>query len=260
MALLEQGAQGLANLRKHQGRIALVTGAGGGLGREVALRLASGGARVVALDVNGDALQETARAITEAGHPVHTRVLDVRASADVLALRDWMSDATGEPDILLNVAGILERSGLEDTSELVFRNVLDVNLVGPFLLTQAFAPAMVAKRWGRIVNCASIGGHNGYPFTAYAASKAALINLTKSLLHDLWNTGVTVNSVSPGAMDTPMLDRGAAATMTSRTPSGRITTPADVAAVIDFLVTDEAQAVNGADLTIDGGATAVFRY
>ncbi len=246
------------NVTWHAGRTALVTGAAGGLGREVVSRFLDRGAEVVAVDVSIDALDAAAEAW--GAERVHLRACDLSDEAACRALTDEVLSSIGPIDVLANIAGILQRSGLVDTTAGDFRRILEINLVAPFELSQAFVPHMVKRGWGRVLNCTSIGGRSGYPFTAYSASKAALINLTKSLLHDTWGSGVTVNSVSPGAMVTPMLNHSARAQMTEKTPSGSIASAQDVAAAFDFLASPDAQGINGVDLVVDGGATAVFAY
>ncbi|RZK72853.1 MAG: SDR family oxidoreductase, partial [Rhodococcus sp. (in: high G+C Gram-positive bacteria)] len=161
---------------------------------------------------------------------------------------------------LVNIAGILRRTHLADTTADSWRQVMDVNVTAPFLLTQAFADDLKAAEYGRVINCASFAGTRGYEYSAYAASKAALINLTSSLMFDFWGTAVTVNAVAPGAMVTPMLDRPAAERMAAKTPTGRILDPDDVAAVIGFIAGRASRGVNGTTTVIDGGASLLFSY
>jgi NAD(P)-dependent dehydrogenase (short-subunit alcohol dehydrogenase family) len=133
-----------------------------------------------------------------------------------------------------------------------------VNLVGPFSLIKAFPPAMIEAGWGRIINIASIAGVTGYPYPSYAASKAGLVNLTRSLLEDFWGTGITINSICPGVVDTPMVIQEVRDQVRRRVPTQTIIDPAEIGAMIAFLLTDEARNINGADLLIDGGATRLF--
>jgi NAD(P)-dependent dehydrogenase (short-subunit alcohol dehydrogenase family) len=240
--------------------VALVTGAGGGLGAAVAHRFAEAGGHVVCLDRDLDAASRTAAAVREAGGRAEAHGVDVTEEPQLAALRDRLRADGRAPRVLVNAAGILHRGQLAETDAATFRRVVDVNLTGAYLVTRTFAGELASSRRGRIVNIASIAGTIGYEFPAYAASKAGLINLTRSLLIDFWGMGVTVNAVCPGAMDTPMLDRSALPAFRRRTPAGRVVTPDEVAAVCAFLAGDDAACVNGQSIVVDGGATAVFRY
>ncbi|WP_431908683.1 SDR family NAD(P)-dependent oxidoreductase [Amycolatopsis thermoflava] len=233
----------------------LVTGAGGGLGRAIARRFAADGVPVVCVDLDAEAARRTADDTGSVAHGV-----DITDESAVMALRARLADAGLLPSCLINAAGVLVRRQLADTDAATFSRVLDVNVTGAFTMTRAFAADLIASGRGRIINIASIAGTTGYQFPAYAASKAALINLTRSLLVDFWGTGVTVNAVCPGAMDTPMLDRSAFASFQRRTPTRRVATPDEVAGVCAFLASEDAAAVNGQSIVVDGGATAVFRY
>jgi len=239
------------------GRTALVTGAAGGLGSAVAQRLSTAGATVVCVDVDEIAAVERARSLPS---PAHGFAMDVSSEGEVAAGCARVQHEVGDVDIVVNVAGILLRKGLQDTTSEEFRRVLDVNLTGTFLVTRAFTPGMVRRGWGRVVNISSIAAVTGYEYPAYAASKAGVSSLTRSLLHDLWGTGVTVNGICPGAMLTPMMAWEAADRMVAKTPAGRLVPPEEVAALVAFLSSDEAASVNGQSIVVDGGATAVFRY
>lgn len=244
----------------YEGKVAVITGAGGGLGRAVATTLAAGGAQVACSDVDLDAVEQTANMVRKAGGVASARRVDVTVEASVEQWRDEVYEAHGRAAIVANVAGILDRQQMLDADLEAYMKVLQVNLGGTYACTRTFAPDLIDAGWGRVVNVASIAGVTGYPYPSYASSKAGVVNLTRSLLVDLWGSGVTVNSVCPGAMDTPMLHRDALETMLSRTPSGRIVTPEEIAGVLGFLCTDAAACINGAAIVVDGGATAVFRY
>jgi 3-oxoacyl-[acyl-carrier protein] reductase len=161
--------------------------------------------------------------------------------------------------MIFNVAGVLDRRGLSMSVD-DFRALIDVNLVGTYAVTRCFAADLVDLGWGRIVNVASIAAVSGYPALAYAASKAGIVSLTRSLLHDLWGTGVTVNAICPGAMVTPMMDPTILEQVLSRTPAGGPVAPEVVAAAFEFFASDTSGSVNGQVLVIDGGATSVFSY
>ncbi|HEY5854225.1 MAG TPA: SDR family oxidoreductase [Aldersonia sp.] len=240
--------------------VAVVTGAGGGLGAVCARALAGTGLSVACVDIDETAATRTATEITATGVPAAAYAADITAESSVRALVDSIHADLGRVSHLVNTAGILHRTGLADTSAASWRQVLDVNVTAPFLLTQAFADDLRASRDARIINCASFAGTRGYEYPAYAASKAALINLTSSLMFDFWGTSVTVNAVAPGAMRTPMLDHAAAERMAAKTPTGRILDAEDVAAVVTFLAGPASRGVNGTTTVIDGGASLLFSY
>ncbi len=245
---------------RHANKVAVVTGAGGGLGRAVALRLAAGGARVACSDVNLDNVNAVAEEIRATGAEAHAAHVDITDVDSLGAWRESVVRELGTPALLCNVAGILDRRFLADLPMDDFMKVVTTNLGGTYACTKAFLPDLLAADYGRIVNISSISGVRGYPYPSYGASKAGMLGLMNALLVDLWGTEVTINSVCPGAMDTPMLNHDALAQMVARTPAGKIAKPEDVAAVVDFLCGPEARVINGATIVVDGGATAVFRY
>lgn len=240
-------------------RTVLVTGAGGGMATGITSRLAASGHLVLCADLDADAARAAAERITAEGGRAAAYALDVTDPASVEQLRDQVSADHGTVDVLVNAAGVLDRKYLKDHSAASFRRALDINLVGPFEMIRVFIPGMVAQGWGRIVNISSIAGVTGYPYPSYAASKAGLSDLTRSLLVDFWGSGVTVNSVCPGVVDTPMVIQAVRDQVPNKVPTEAIIDPAEIGAMITFLLTEEARNINGADLMIDGGATQVFR-
>jgi 3-oxoacyl-[acyl-carrier protein] reductase len=236
------------------GRVALVTGAGQGIGAAIARRLASAGAKVGVIDLSADNAVTIARevgGIALAG--------DVTREADIDRALRQLADAAGEPDILVNNAGIVGKVGpIADLSRADLESVLQINLVAPFLLCRAVLPGMLARRYGRIVNVASIAGKEGNPnLIPYSASKAALICLTKSLAKEVAGKGdITVNSISPAVIRTPMMDALPQATqdyMVSRIPLGRPGDADEVAALVHYLASSEASFTTGQCYDISGG-------
>ena len=242
------------------GQTAVVTGAGGALGRAVAIALAQCGAKVSCGDLNFGAAQDTAKRILSAGYSASAFEVDV---ADELAVARWheaVVDKYGPASIVANVAGVIDRRLLDELDFTGFMEVVGVNLGGPFLVAKNFFKDLISHPWGRIVNVASVAGLNGYPFPAYAASKAGVINLTRSLLTDFWGTSVTVNAVCPGAMDTAMFNTQLIPKIAKRTPIGRIVTVSEVASMVAFLSGPGSSGINGAAIPVDGGESAIFQY
>lgn len=236
------------------GRVALITGAGQGIGAAIARRLAAVGAKVGVFDRSEPDAIEVAREIS--GIPL---VGDVTREADIdRALRQLSADA-GPVDILVNNAGIIGKVGsILDLDRRDLEQVLDINLTAPFLLCRAVLPSMLARKYGRIVNVASIAGKEGNPnLIPYSVSKAAVICLTKALAKEVAGKGdVTINAISPAVIRTPMMDALPQATqdyMVSRVPLGRPGTAAEVAALVHYLSSAEASFTTGQCYDISGG-------
>ncbi|AMB39049.1 SDR family NAD(P)-dependent oxidoreductase [[Arthrobacter] sp. ATCC 21022] len=237
----------------------LIKGAAGGMCRGINKRLGNAGHTLVCVDLDLERCQAAVDELRAQGINAHAFAADVTREDDVERLRAAVNETVGEVHALVNAAGILDRKMLLDHSVASFSRAIDINLVGPFALIRAFAEDLLAANWGRIVNVSSIAGTTGYPYPSYAASKAGLSNLTRSLLVDFWGTGITVNSVCPGVVDTPMVIREVRDQVPNKVPTGKIVDPDEIGALIAFLLTDDARSINGADLVIDGGATQVFR-
>ncbi|MDR2254419.1 MAG: SDR family oxidoreductase [Arthrobacter sp.] len=240
-------------------RTVLVTGAAGGMCAGINQRLAAAGHTVLCADLHLEAAQAAADRLDAQGYPSAGYALDVTDDASVQALWDAVTADGHAVEVLVNAAGILDRKFMEDTSSESFRLALEINLEGPFRLIRAFSPAMVEAGWGRIINISSIAGVTGYPYPSYAASKAGLSNLTRSLTVDLRRTGVTINSICPGVVDTPMVIQAVRDEVERKVPTGKIIDPEEIGALAAFLVSDDARSINGADLLIDGGATRVYQ-
>lgn len=244
---------------KSPGLNVLITGAAGGMCRGINKRLAAEGHTLVCVDLDLERCQEAVEELRSAGASAYAFAADVTREDDVAKLRHDIRAKVGDVHAIINAAGILDRKMLLDHDVASFSRAIDINLVGPFALIRAFAEDLLAAGWGRIVNISSIAGTRGYPYPSYAASKAGLSNLTRSLLMDFWGTGITVNSVCPGVVDTPMVIQAVRDQVPNKVPTGRIIDPDEIGAVIAFLLTEDARSINGADLVVDGGATQLFR-
>ena len=240
-------------------KVALITGGGRGIGRAIALTFAAHGARVavaartreqvesVAQEIGGDAL------VCDVSNP--DQVAEI--FADI------------KPDILVNNAGIAESATLVNTTDELWQRHLAINLSGTFYCTRAALPAMLEKRWGRIINIASIAAKTGSPYiAAYAASKHGVLGLTRVAALEVAATGITVNAICPGYVDTDMVSRGVEQ-ITSKTgrsaeeaiellkrmsPQNRLVTAEEVAAMALLLASDEGRGINGQGINIDGGS------
>jgi len=221
-------------------RTAVVTGGGRGIGAAVARGLSARGLAVTVFARSARQLEEVVRA----GGAALGVAGDVRREADVRRLREEHERVNGPVDVLVNGAGILVRGSAEDLSPEAFREVIDVNLLGPFLCAREVIPGMKVRGRGRIVNLASISGTLGTPLASpYNASKWGLIGLTKCLAEELRPAGVQCLSVSPGSVDTEML---------ARTPFPPQMTPEEVARVVVFAALDAPDAMTGSNLEVFG--------
>jgi 3-oxoacyl-[acyl-carrier protein] reductase len=236
------------------GRVALVTGGGQGIGEGISRRLASSGARVAVFDLLADKAQHVAGAIT--GIPL---IGDVANEDDIAKALVETERLLGPLDILVNNAGITGKAGrIWELSRDDLESVLAINLVAPFLWCKAVLPGMLKRGYGRIVNVASIAGKEGNPTLGpYSASKAGLIALTKSLAKEVAGQGdITVNAISPAVIATPILEGLPQSTidyMVSRIPMGRTGRPHEVAALVHYLASSEASFTTGQCYDISGG-------
>ncbi|BCB89666.1 SDR family NAD(P)-dependent oxidoreductase [Phytohabitans suffuscus] len=247
----------------YEGRVALVTGAGSGIGRAVAVRLAAAGAWVVGCDLDAEALAATGKAIADAGHHVTTVVGDVSAQADVDRIVAQLPD--GRVDVLANVAGVMDYFlPVTEVDDLTWERVMAVNVTGPMRLSRAVLPLMRAAGGGAIVNVASIGGLTGaVAGTAYVTSKHALVGMTRSIAALYAEDGIRANVVCPGGVETNI-----GRTATPKVPwayqrleksfarTTRVAKPDEIATLVSWLGSDEAVNVNGAVVASDGGFTA----
>ncbi len=243
-----------------KGRVAFVTGASQGIGRECALSLARAGARVVAGARNAEKLADLVREIQSEGGEALAVELDVTSSESVKNAFAEAEKAFGPVEILVNNAGVTKDGLAMRMSPEAWSEVLDTNLTGAFRCIQAVMRGMMKQRWGRIINISSVVGLSGNPGQAnYVSSKAGLIGLTKSLSQELGSRNITVNAVAPGFIETAMteaLTDAAREAITSRIPLGRIGAPSEIAHAVCFLAADEAGYITGHTLSVNGGMYA----
>ncbi|MFV0385203.1 SDR family NAD(P)-dependent oxidoreductase [Paracoccus sp. (in: a-proteobacteria)] len=245
----------------NQARTALVTGASRGIGAAIALGLAERGYDLALNDIDrqSSGLQAVAARIEAMGRRVIVATCDVSGKAAVEAMAQTVLAGFGHLDVLVNNAGILIAGAVDGLPESVWDSVMDVNAKGSFMVIQAFLPAMKARRYGRIVNIASIGGKHGAPEQAhYSASKAAVMGFSRVLAQEVGPLGITVNCVCPGIILTEMgrvnlENPDVRDAWKSITAMDRIGTPEDVVGPVAFLASDDAAFVTGQTLNVDGG-------
>jgi 3-oxoacyl-[acyl-carrier protein] reductase len=239
-----------------QGRIALVTGASQGIGRACALELARAGATVVLAARNEIKLAEAVEEIQGAGGEAEAIPLDLASEESIKSVAKSVVESFGKVEILVNNAGITRDGLMLRMKREDWDDVLRTNLTGAFLLTQALLSPMLKNRWGRIVNITSVVGRTGQAGQVnYAASKAGLIGLTRSMARELASRAITVNAVAPGYIETPMtavLDEKQRAAMIAAIPLGRPGTDLEIAQAVKFLASDAAAYITGHVLDVNG--------
>jgi len=238
-------------------RTALVTGASQGIGRAIALRLAADGAQVALAARNQEKLAEVVAEIAAAGGTAHAFALDMASEDSIKACARDVIAHFGKIEILVNNAGITRDILALRMKRQDWDDVIATNLTGAFLMCQASMSSMLKQRWGRIVNITSVVGETGQAGQSnYAASKAGLIGLTKSLARELASRAITVNAVAPGYIETAMtsiLTDEQKSAMTSQIPLARAGTAADIAAAVAFLASGDAAYITGHTLDVNGG-------
>jgi 3-oxoacyl-[acyl-carrier protein] reductase len=240
-----------------QGRIALVTGASQGIGRAVAIELARLGATVALAARNEAKLAEAVAEIESAGGQAAALSLDVASEDSIKSGAKAILERYGKVEILVNNAGITRDTLVLRMKRDDWDSVLATNLTGAFLLTQALLSPMLRNRWGRIINITSVVGRTGQAGQVnYAASKAGLIGITRSLAREVASRGITVNAVAPGYIETAMtsvLDEKVRQAMLTQIPLGRAGTDKDIAQSVAFLASDAAAYITGHVLDVNGG-------
>jgi 3-oxoacyl-[acyl-carrier protein] reductase len=241
-------------------QVALVTGAGRGIGEAIATRLAARGARVALCDVRPEGAREVEARIAAAGGTARAIPVDVTDRAQVRAAVAAAREALGPIDILVNNAGsLVKRAALAELTEDLWDEIQTLNLKSAVFCTQAVAPSMIARRSGAIVNIVSIAGHNGGGpgASAYAVAKAGLTTFTKAAAKELAPHGIRVNAVAPGVIDTPFHERFSTPEMIRNfiraIPAGRLGTSAECAEAVVFLASDASSFVIGETIDVNGG-------
>ncbi len=252
-----------------EGKGAVVTGAGRGIGEAVARELAAAGARLVLAARTAGEIEAVAEGLTTAGFDAWPAVADVTEEESVERLRAAAGERLGAVDILVNNAGMAGSAPLPKIALADWNALLAVNATGTFLCTRAFLPAMAERGWGRVVNVASVAGKAGAPYiAAYTAAKHAVVGFTRAVAAEYAARGVTVNAVCPGYVDTEMTEQSLArivektgrsreealAALAARSPQGRIYRPEEVAYLVAALCDPRAEGINGQALVLDGGA------
>ncbi len=246
-----------------QGRLALITGAGQGNGRALALGLAQAGAQVIVTDMNASTVEDTAKAVRDEGGEAWAFVLDVTSPDECRALAQRVGKEIGKVDLLVNNAGIIIRETTSsDNAEANWKKTIDVNVHGTFNVTLAWLPAIKAMK-GSIINIASIAAYAGQAASlGYAPSKGAIKMFTQSLAQELAPAGVRVNALAPGVIETPMTaatraDPTRLESFMTRIPMGRVGQTEDLVGPVIFLASDMSRYVTGITLAVDGGFLAV---
>ncbi len=245
-----------------EARSAIVTGGGSGIGLAISERLGVDGIAVAVLDREGEAADEAAGKIVAAGGTAMGVAADVTDRAAVDAAVQQVGSTLGVPTILVNNAGLQGFDKFLTITPELWARLLDVNLTGTFHCCQVVVPHMLEAGWGRIVNISSSSAHSGQPLmTHYVAAKAGVIGFTKALALELAPKGITVNTIPPGFIDTPMLRESEAKgllgagvdAIAARTPVRRAGRPEDIAAACAFLVRDDASYITGQVIGVNGG-------
>jgi 3-oxoacyl-[acyl-carrier protein] reductase len=240
------------------GKVAIVTGGGGGCGRAYSLAFAAEGARVTVADINGEAAQRTAEEVRKKGGKALPLKVDVTKWEEVTQMVSKTLQEFGQIDILVNNAGIRGMSKLEDTPEELWNRDMDINLRGPFYCIKAVTRHMKERRYGRIVNQSSLSAFNGHRAGghAYSAAKAGLLGFTRSIAQELGPYNITANAIAPGMIDTAFIGdmpperRGV---VEKSCPVGRIGKPEDFVGIVLLLASDRSSYITAQTVVVDGG-------
>lgn len=242
--------------RSLEGKVAVVTGGGSGIGRGIAIRLAEDKAAIAVWDLNPEGAAETVRLIEAEGGKAIAVTADCSDKGAIKAAADKTRDTFGPIGILVNNAGIAPFTPFLDIEEDEFDKVIRVNLKGPWLVTKEIVPDMLTAQWGRIINITSSSTQSGsFAQSHYVSSKGGLLGMTKALAMELGGTGITANMIPPGSIDTPMLRQAPidADAYGKSLPVKRLGQVADIAAAAAFLASEEASYMTGQTISTNGG-------
>ncbi len=251
-------------MRGLEGKVAIVTGGGSGIGRATARRFAEEGSAVAVFDINADGAAETVAAITEAGGTALAVTVDITDYEAIKAAVAKVEAEIGPIGILVNNAGWDRISSFLDSTPELWKQVIDINYYGTIHLCHAVLPGMAERGAGRVVNIASDAGRVGSSGeSVYAGCKAGVIALTKTIAREMARTGVTLNAVCPGPTDTPLMAKvmegeggdKLAAALTRAIPMGRLGDPEDYPGIVTFLASDDASYITGQTISVSGGLT-----
>lgn len=249
-------------MRRLDGRVAVVTGAAGGIGLGIATRFAEEGAIVFLTDIDGARAEQAAIELRQSGCDVRAMAVDVARGQDVTSLFRTIEGAQGKIDVLVNNAGINVRSDFRHLSDADWEQLREVNLDGVLRIARDGFELMRRSGRGSLINIASVMGHRGLrQLAAYSATKGAVAALTRALAVEYAPFGIRVNTLSPGFVETGLTDRvlrnpAIKKALLDQTPLGRFGTAADIASAAVFFASDDASFVTGAELLVDGGMTA----
>ena len=242
--------------RSLQGRVAIVTGAGSGIGRAIAIRLAEDTAKIAIWDINGEGAEETAKMIRDAGGTAIAITADCSDKAAIKAAADQTRAELGPIAILVNNAGIAPFTPFLEIEDDLFDKTIRINLRGPWLLSKEVLPDMLSAGWGRVINITSSSVQSGsFAQGHYVSSKGGLMGMTKALALEFAASGVTFNMIPPGFIDTPMLRAAPidAEAFAQTLPMKRIGKPEDIAAAAAYLASEEASYITGQTISTNGG-------
>jgi 3-oxoacyl-[acyl-carrier protein] reductase len=241
------------------GKVAIITGAGRGIGHATSLKFGREGAIVITCDINADQAQQAAKDVTEAGGEALGYQIDVRDQASITRMVESVVARYGRIDCLVNNAGIVQDSTLKNMTEEQFDSVIEINLKGVYNCTKAVVDVMLKQSSGVILNASSIVGiYGNFGQTNYAASKFGVIGMVKTWARELGRKGIRANAVCPGFVLTPILGKipeKLLKALEERVPLGRLARPEEIANTFAFLASDEASYINGAVIEVSGGLT-----